>query len=434
MPSSPSSPSSSSSPSSLPPHPPPGASAPPPHLPPHPSSDSPSGPASGQEGKPAWRSWTTWKTIRSRRDPVVDVSIVTSGHDIADARLHRHAAALLAAGMRVEVLALGDVAAAPPGTKARTWPRVGGARRAALAARMASLAQGRVLFSLDPDSALACHASIVVSGRQLVVDVHEDYAAVLLDRPWAARGAGAAGKAAARVVEGFQKVAARAALTVVADDHLPPRQARRRLVVPNVPDPDMLPAPAPPDEEPRAIYVGDLRSSRGLFAMLAGVAAAPPWTLDLVGPVAPGDEERLGEAFAADPALAARVRLHGRRPPRSAWADAAGAWVGLLLLADTPAFREALPSKIHEYLACGLPVVTTDLPRQAELVRAAAAGVVLPGGDDEAVGAALGAQLRAWIADPAALHAMRSAAATPPAPPAGQATYADLAAALTDLL
>ncbi|NUR30435.1 MAG: hypothetical protein HOV83_32045, partial [Catenulispora sp.] len=37
----------------------------------------------------------------------VDVSIITGGHDVADARLHRLAAALRRAGLAVEVIGLG---------------------------------------------------------------------------------------------------------------------------------------------------------------------------------------------------------------------------------------------------------------------------------------------------------------------------------------
>lgn len=367
----------------------------------------------------------------TRRNPV-DLSILTSGHDVADARLHRVAAALLAAGLRVEVLGLGEAAGAPPGTDVTTWPRAAGAARAALALRMAARARGRVLFTLDPDSALAAHAVVLASGRELIVDVHEDYAALLADRAWTTRAHGVAGKVAARVVSGFQRIAGRAALTVVADEHLPPLRARRRLVVPNAPDPQMLPTPGAPADRPLALYVGDARASRGLFAMLHALAAAPEWSLQLVGPIAGADEPRLRDLLQADPGLAARVDLRGRLEPRKAWADAAHAWCGLLLLADTPAFREALPSKAREYLACGLPVVTTDLPRQVKLVQDAGAGVVVPCGDDESVGQAVAQHLQDWAADPAPLLALRSAAAG-----AGAITdsaYATLAAAVADLL
>jgi len=37
--------------------------------------------------------------------------------------------------------------------------------------------------------------------------------------------------------------------------------------------------------------VGDVRASRGLHTMVEAVLAAPPWRLDIVGPVAPGDDD-----------------------------------------------------------------------------------------------------------------------------------------------
>lgn len=394
-----------------------------------------------------------------------DVTILTSGHDVADARLHREAAALVAAGLRVQVLGLGDEADGPPDTSVRTWARVGGARRAALAARLAAAASGRVLMSLDPDSALAAHTVVLTSGRELVVDVHEDYSALLADRSWTSAFGGAAGRVAREVVRGFHRVAGRAALTVVADDHVPPLRARRRLVLPNEPDLLMLPEPGEPGATPRALYIGDVRRTRGLFAMLEAVRLAPDWHLDIVGPVAPADAEALEAALARD-GLRDRVTLHGRKPPREAWHLATGAWAGMLLLCDTPAFRDALPSKVGEYLACGLPVITTELPRQASVIRGDAraaqgasasgaagdtevvdgnaaesahgsspCGVVVPTGTDEQVGAAVAEYLRAWSADPAPLHTMRdSAVAASVRGTGGSQAYAAFAAAVVDLL
>lgn len=368
----------------------------------------------------------------------VDVTIVTSGHDVADARLHREVAALLARGLRVEVFGLGEAADAPPGAIVRTWPRQGSLRRARLAARMAARANGRVLFTLDPDSALAANAAVLTSGRMLVVDVHEDFAALLKDRPWAHSLGGLAGVGAQGLVKAFLSVASRAALTVVADEHVPPLTARRRFVLPNEPVAAMLPDPGPRGERPRALYVGDVRSTRGLFAMLEAVRLAPDWELDVVGPVAPADVDELRRRLTADVALAQRVHLLGRRPPTQAWEHASGAWCGLLLLADTPAFAEAMPSKLGEYLACGLPVITTDLRRQAAVVRDSGAGVVVPAGDDESVGEAVAQVLRDWSGSPAGLDRLdacgRAAVAHAEAANRESSVYEDFADAVAALL
>jgi glycosyltransferase involved in cell wall biosynthesis len=260
-------------------------------------------------------------------------------------------------------------------------------------------ARGRVVVVLDPDAIPSAWLRRL-TGHRLVVDVHEDYAAVLDDRAWAHGAAGAIARAGTTL---STSLARRADLTVVADEHVPPALARHRLVLRNLPYGGYVPPPSEPDRSPRALHVGDLRRSRGLFDMVDAVAGAPGWTLDLVGPVAPADAEVL-EARLREPDVAGRVRLHGRRPPAEAWALARGAWVGLSLLQDTPAFRDGVPTKLYEFLAAGLPVVASPLPRQAALVESAGAGVVV------ADSAAAARALTAYSEDPALLEAHRVAA------------------------
>ena len=329
------------------------------------------------------------------------MSVVSSGHDVADARLHREVGALVRAGAQVEVMALGDPDDAPAGSRPRLVRRRGGfVGRAIRALVMPLLARGRVLLVLDPDLVPAAWLAARATRRRLVVDVHEDYRALLRDRTWA-RGPG--GSLARALAGGLSAASARADLTVVADDHVPPRRARHRLVVANLPVRDHLPGPCALSPEPRAVYVGDVRRSRGLQDMLAAVEGAPGWRLDVVGPVAPEDREWL-DGWRASSAAADRVVLHGRLAPVRSWQIAAGAWCGFALLAETPAFRDAMPSKVLEYLAAGIPVVSTPLPRVAALLETSGGGVVVTGADQAS------ATLRRWTAAPGVVHRHRRAA------------------------
>ncbi|WP_152649932.1 glycosyltransferase [Demequina globuliformis] len=241
-----------------------------------------------------------------------------------------------------------------------------------------------MLISLDPESAHACSQVARKSSRIFVADVHEDYQAVLHDRPWSRGLVKLGGTVLARM---GAKAARTADLTVVADSHLM-RDVEERVVVRNVPDGV---GATPRDDEPRAVYVGDLRRTRGLFDMLEVLELCPDWKLDLIGPIAPHDVE---EAHTRAAALDGRVRIHGRMRPDDSWKLADGAWVGFCMLHDTPAFREAAPSKVYEYMAHAIPVLATDLPVQARLVEESGGGRVVSG-VAEAVQA-----LEAWRADP----------------------------------
>jgi len=263
--------------------------------------------------------------------------------------------------------------------------------RAVRAVRLPFAARGRVLLLLDPDIVPSALLVRRLRGRAVVADVHEDYVALLRDRSWVpAPLRGPITWLTARCVG----LAGRADVTVVADDHVPPAQAatRRRLVVRNMPDPSMLPAAGGPAATGwRALYVGDLRASRGLDDMLRAVAAAPDWHLDLVGSVSCAERERVEALLGRE--LDGRVTWHGRLPPRQAWELAVGAKVGLALLHDTPAFRDAVPTKVYEYLACGLAVLATPLPRVVQLLRDSGGGRTVRNVDQAAE------VLRGWSGD-----------------------------------
>jgi glycosyltransferase involved in cell wall biosynthesis len=335
-----------------------------------------------------------------------DVSVVTTGHDVADARMHREVAALRRAGLVVEVLGLGDASTGPKGAMVRTAPRTGMVRRAVRAVVWPWRASGRVLLMVDPDTVPSAMVAARLRRRRLVCDVHEDYLSLLADRSWLPRRMGPAIRMTTRAVVGL---AGRADLTVVADDHVPPAQTLccERLVVRNLPDLTMLrPASAGKAEQSplRAVYIGDLRRSRGGREVVEAVATAPGWELDLVG-AAPPEEAAWLEQRLRRTDVAGRVRWHGRQPPEQAWELARGAHVGMTLLADTPAFRAAMPTKVYEYLAGGLAVVTSPLPRVVQLVTDAGAGWVVDGA------AATGALLRDLTANRALLDdRMRGAA------------------------
>lgn len=356
------------------------------------------------------------------------VSVVSAGHDVADARLHREVAALQRTGLSVEIIALGNPADAPVGTYARCRPRGSMTQRAARCLWWPWRARGHVLMTLGPDVVPSALVVRAVRRRRLVADLPEDYVALLTDRAWVQPWL-------RRPLQGLAAwcvgLAGHADLTSVADDHVPPaaQKCRRRIVVRNYPERADLPSTAAlPDSPPlRAVYVGDIRASRGLREMLEAVAAARRWSLDLVGPVAAEDAAWLRERLQR-PDVCGRVVLHGRRPPRESWDIAAGCSVGFALLHATPAFVAAVPGKIYEYLAAGLAVLATPLPRVVPLLEASNAGRLVRTSTEAA------AALTAWADDPDSLKASRRAAAAWAKPAFGQTSpWIDLSDQVIDI-
>ena len=353
------------------------------------------------------------------------VSVLSTAHDVADARLHRICAALLRRGLTVEVVGLGSAPAGPPGTDVHTMgERPGPARRMGRALALPLRARGSVVLTLDPDLVPAAVLRRMLRRGVTVVDVHEDYAAVLHDRAWAHGIVGLGGRA---VAAASSTLASHADLTVVADDYLPPLQARHRLVVRNLPDLSALPAAGA-----RPASTGAVRRRRSRLPRPAdharrdrgGTAVDPRRG----GPVAAGDQDWLDGWTRRSPG-ADRVRMHGRLGPRDAWAFAEGAWVGLMLLEETPAFVETIPTKVYEYLACGLAVLATPLPRAAELLRTSGAGRVVRDAPEVA------AALTDWSDHPDSLDRHRTAARAWSAENlAGGSPYDELADAVAGLL
>ena len=148
-----------------------------------------------------------------------------------------------------------------------------------------------------------------------------------------------------------------------------------------------------PDAAPAgeyALFYGDLARWHGLDLML-DAARDPAWPVDLSLLV-------IGRGSAADsldiPAdLRGRVVWLNRMPQRELRRFIGHARMGLAPITD-PGGRSrtgVIPLKLIEMMACATPVIVTDLPGQADLVREAACGLVVPIDDPHAMALAVAA-------------------------------------------
>lgn len=325
-----------------------------------------------------------------------DVSILAAARDVSNARLQRVLASCVSEGLRVELFSSGNKCDVPDGVVFHIVSKGSRITRVTNAFLLPWRARGKVLFTPDPEGAIAIWASTLIRRRPWIADVREDYRLLIEDRTWA---------------KGLQKIiaillarlalfaSARADVTVVVDEWVRPLEAKKRLVVTNAPDVRFLPDLHIPDSVPRALYIGDVRGSRGLWSMLRTLELAPDWHLDVVGTISSQDISRV-LAWKEHSSAASRVHFHGTLKPEDSWKFATGAWVGLSLLENTPAFQRAWPTKIGEYLACGIPVITTDLPRPREVIVSTRAGATVDFDTTELTAGQAAGILNSWAENP----------------------------------
>jgi glycosyltransferase involved in cell wall biosynthesis len=315
------------------------------------------------------------------------VVVCTVVHHPADARiLHRQIRALLDAGHDVTYIAPLRACGVPPWPELTVAdvPRAAGRRRlgALRAARrqLARLVPGADLLLIhDPELLLVL--PLLRHRPPTIWDVHEDTAAALGTKAWLPA---ALRRPAAAAVRQAERGAERRLHLILAEKEYARRFRRPHPVVPNttyVPE-----RAAPSDGQNRVVYVGHLSPDRGAAEMveLARLLRPHGVTVDLVGPA-----DAQARAVIEPAQAGGLVRWHGFVPNDEAMLIADGALAGLSLLHDDPNFRPSMPTKVAEYMARGVPVVTTPLPLAAGLVKRHECGFVVPFGDTGAAAEAV---------------------------------------------
>jgi glycosyltransferase involved in cell wall biosynthesis len=261
-------------------------------------------------------------------------------------------------------------------------PRASGRRRfrAWRAARMImrSLAQDHdVVLVHDPELVLAAAGLRV---RNLVWDVHEDPAAALQVKSWMP-------KVLRRPVAGAwrwaERMAERRHYLLLAEYAY---QQRFRQWHPVVANSVSVPKVITPAGDERVSYLGTVTMSRGCDTMIEvgrelRRRVGSSVKLEVIGE-APDPEARQALRRATE---AGDLRWLGFIRSEDALARVSGSLAGLCLLRNLPNYRVSLSTKIVEYGALGVPVITTPLPLAADLVRSENVGIEVPWNDPDAV-------------------------------------------------
>jgi len=306
----------------------------------------------------------------------VRVLVVTVVHDPEDARIrHRQIPALLTRGHEVIYAAPFQAyrREPPEHVTAVDLPRAAGRKRlGAVRAARREIRRLRntvdIVLLHDPDLLLAVAGRRQRGGAAVVWDVHEDTAAALGMRAWVPR---CALPALSLTVKLAERWAERHLVLLLAEHGYRGRFRRAHVVVPNsvtVPTDE----PPPPSSD-RVVYLGKVTAARGCGEMIEVARLLTGLRVQVIGSADPDSAALLRRA-----ATDGVIDWEGFVPNDVALPMLDGALAGLSLLHDQPNYDHSEGTKIMEYMAHGVPVVTTPNSAPAALVEKARSGVVVP--------------------------------------------------------
>ena len=326
--------------------------------------------------------------------PRTRVVHATSAHRWTDNRIHlREAASLAEAGYDVHLVAVEhETEISPTGVIVHVTKQRARLRRLLVGLPLTALKvirnQAQIVHLHDPEL-IPLIPILRLLGRRVIYDAHEDFPTQALEKAYL-------GRVSRRALWIFAKflvwLASRYANRIVAatETIAATYPADRVSVVHNYPR--LRPQEHEPvtlsEREPWCVYVGAIEVDRGSNQMVDAFdphRCPPGWRLTVAGATNPAEllhdlERRPGWH---------NVNYRGLVSPDAARDLLLSARVGLVLFQRMPTHLDALPTKLFEYMAAGIPVIASDFPLWRTLVEANEAGIMVDESDPSAISDAI---------------------------------------------
>jgi glycosyltransferase involved in cell wall biosynthesis len=139
---------------------------------------------------------------------------------------------------------------------------------------------------------------------------------------------------------------------------------------------------------PAVAYIGSISERRGIREMLQALALLPsasPAQMMLAGPFSPTDLRTRLEILPGW----ARVQYQGVLGREAVANLLSRVRLGLLVLQPEPNFVNAMPIKLFEYMAAGIPVIASDFPLWRQIIGDAGCGLLVDPQDPQAIARAM---------------------------------------------
>lgn len=320
---------------------------------------------------------------------------LTSVHPPFDTRIFiKECCSLALAGYEVVLVAVHEKDEVRDAVRIRSIPRPGNRieRMMFTAFRVlrAALRERGALYHFHDPELIPVGLILKLLGKRVVYDVHEDLPRQILSKFWIPFPLRKLTSLIASMVEWMAARIFDAIVTVTPHiaQRFPPRKT---IIVRNYPIAgEFVESHSPPiTERPfRIAYVGSIAEIRGIREMVTAVEKLP----ESLHP-----KLILGGRFESDALLREiqsyrgweRVDYRGWQNREQVAQILGSAWVGLVVLHPVINYLTALPVKMFEYMAAGLPVIASDFPVYREIVAGANCGLLVDPANPDAIADAI---------------------------------------------
>jgi len=309
------------------------------------------------------------------RQPSPKVAILSAVHLALDNRVfYREARTLARNGYDVTLIAVHHRDEQLDGVQIRALPRLPRARRPLLwrqLLRMARETEADVFHFHDPELLLVSPWLRRLSGKPTIYDIHEANADFIAVKDYLPKGLRRPLAQTMRYLE--PQLASRENGLIFADDAIAGSFASfhgPRITLFNFPGQDLIdqgadPGPVYAEREPVVLYLGGLEPNRGSGIMLdvmeRVVGQLPEARLLIVGHFQPPELEMEMRREAERRGISHSLQITGRVPFERIGDYLHQARIGWVTWQAYPKNEKNIPTKLFEYMAFGLPIVSSDL-------------------------------------------------------------------------
>ena len=219
------------------------------------------------------------------------------------------------------------------------------------------------VYHLHDPELIPCGLLLRLLGKQVILDIHENIAEDIFDKPWIRHQ-----KRAYRVFHFFEVLACRFFYIILAETSYEKRYhklAKRYATVLNYCDVDFFRPFAKTGYKQRMnlYYIGIILENRGILQIIEAMRMLQMEGYDphfhCVGELY-SDLERKIRNLPYYQDIREHLHFHGRLSLENGYAIASGMDIGLCIIWPMKNSMESYPTKLFEYMAIGLPIITSD--------------------------------------------------------------------------